>query len=94
MLIRKETKNSNNTTSANYSKKYVIIFIFVALMSGWIGVLIDTFIPNQPDEQTLGMGLWLILPFLCGIIIRILNKDWNDIGVKTKMKGNIKWYVL
>ncbi|TYQ17891.1 UNVERIFIED_CONTAM: putative protease of the Abi (CAAX) family [Acetivibrio alkalicellulosi] len=73
---------------------FIIVFVIVTLLSGWIGLFIDMILPDQPDEQTLGMGIWLILPFLCGIAIRVFRKDWRDIGVKPNLKDNIKWYGL
>jgi membrane protease YdiL (CAAX protease family) len=75
-------------------KKFIAVFIIVALLSGWIGLLIDMVIPEQMDEQTLGMGIWLILPFLCGIALRTFRKDWKDFGIRPRLKGNAKWYGL
>ena len=72
----------------------IIVFITIALLSGWIGLLIDIILPEQLEEQTLGMGLWLVLPFLCGIAIRAFQRDWKDFGIKPVFKDNIKWYGL
>jgi hypothetical protein len=50
------------------NKKFVRntgIFVFVVIISGWIGVLIDSVLPEQPEGNSLGMGIWLVLP-LCG----------------------------
>lgn len=55
----------------------------VSLASGWIGVWVDAQIPEQPEGETLGMGLWLILPVIAMLILlRLVNRDWNDLGVK------------
>ena len=70
----------------------IILFIIITLLSGWIGLLIDRVLPEQIDEQTLGMGIWLVLPFLCGITIRAFRRDWKDFGIKPRLKGNILWY--
>lgn len=71
------------------------IFIFVALASGWLGLLIDSFIEPQPDGESLGMGVWLVLPLLTTILLRLFAGDgWNDIGLKPNFKGNIKWYFI
>ena len=80
--------------SRNSEKGWIILFIVIALLSGWIGLLVDTLIPDQAPGETLGLGIWLVLPFLSGIIIRSIRKDWKDFGVKPKIKGNIKWYVF
>ena len=75
-------------------KKYLVLFIALALLSGWIGLLVDMALPDQPDEQTLGMGIWLVLPFLSGIAIRFFRRDWKDFGIKPRLRGNIRWYLL
>lgn len=71
-----------------------LIFVLITLASGWIGVLVDSVLTEQPEGNTLGMGLWLILPFLTGIILRIVSHDWKDIGVRLHFKDNMKWYLL
>lgn len=71
------------------------IFIFVALASGWFGLLIDKFVAPQPNGDSLGMGVWLILPLLTTILLRLFAGDgWNDIGLKPNFKGNVKWYFI
>lgn len=72
----------------------LIIFIVVVLASGWFGVLIDSNLSEQPEGNTLGMGLWLVLPVLTMLLLRIINRDWKDIGIKLNMKGNVKWYLV
>lgn len=47
------------TTRRRYS---LMIFIIVVLSSGWLGVLVDFHLPKQPEGNSLGMGLWLVLP--------------------------------
>lgn len=73
----------------------IIIFIFVALASGWLGLFIDKFLDPQPDGDSLGMGVWLILPLLTTILLRLFFGDgWKDIGLKPNFKGNAKWYFM
>lgn len=64
----------------------------MVLASGWIGVWVDTKMPEQPEQNSLGMGLWLVLPVLTMLVLRIVNRDWKDIGVRFNFKGNMKWY--
>jgi membrane protease YdiL (CAAX protease family) len=68
------------------------LFIVVVFASGWIGVLVDSKLPEQPAENSLGMGLWLILPIIAMLVLRLVNRDWKDIGVLPNFKGNMKWY--
>lgn len=78
--------------SAARRKFSLLLFIVVVLVSGWIGVLVDLKLPEQPAEDSLGMGLWLILPIIAMLVLRLVNRDWKDIGVLPNFKGNMKWY--
>lgn len=72
----------------------LIIFAVITLTSGWLGVLLNLVLDKQSEENSLGMGIWLILPFLTGIILRIVHNDWKDMGIKLHLRNNIKWYLL
>ncbi len=75
--------------------KNIIIFIVVALASGWIGLLVDGLLEPQPEGDTLGMGIWLALPLLTTIILRAFAGDgWKDLGFKPDLKKNLKWYLV
>lgn len=77
------------------SRRNIIIFIVVVLLCGWFGVLVDKLIPEQPQGDTLGMGIWLISPLLVTILLRSFAGDgWRDIGLLPNFKGNLKWYVI
>jgi len=76
------------------NKRNLIIFIIVSLGSGWVGVFVDRILTEQPEGNSLGMGLWLVLPFVTSIILRIINHDWKDGGLKPYFKNNWKWYLV
>lgn len=77
------------------TKRNIMIFIVVALLCGWLGVAVDYFIPEQPEGNTLGMGLWLVIPLLATIILRAFAGDgWRDMGLALNFKGNVKWYLI
>ncbi|MGE7113682.1 CPBP family glutamic-type intramembrane protease [Lysinibacillus sp. NPDC047702] len=77
------------------SLRNIMIFIVVVLLCGWFGVLVDKLIPEQPQGDTLGMGIWLISPLLATILLRSFAGDgWQDIGLLPNFKGNLKWYVI
>jgi len=72
----------------------IILFTVVVITSGWIGVLVDSVLTDQPEGDSLGMGIWLALPMLTAFVIIIFSKvSWQDLGFKPKFKGNIKWYL-
>ncbi len=72
-----------------------IVFVFLVVISGWIGVLIDSVLTEQPKGNSLGMGIWLVLPMLAAIVITIFSKgNWKDFGFRPNFKENIKWYLI
>lgn len=78
----------------NNPRIYLIIFVIIVLASGWLGVLLDSILTEQPEGNSLGMGLWLVLPLLTAIILRIIRRDWKDMGINPNFQGNIKWYLV
>jgi len=83
-----------NEKMSKRDKMNLTIFVFVTITAGFFGCLLDQILPEQPEGNSLGMGLWLILPFLTGIVLRILNKDLKQIGAKPNFKNNLKWYAV
>jgi hypothetical protein len=71
------------------------IFAFIVIISGWVGVLVDSFLAGQPEEgDSLGMGIWLVLPLLTAFIIILFSKlGLSELGLKPNFKGNLKWYL-
>lgn len=67
----------------------LIIFIFVTITAGLWGYLLDNVLTEQPEGNSLGMGVWLVLPFMTGIVLRIMNKDLNEIGVRPNFGNNL-----
>jgi hypothetical protein len=73
----------------------LIIFTFIVILSGWLGMLIDKIIPEQPEGDSLGMGIWLVLPLLVVIALRTFAGDgWKDAALRPRLKRNAKWYVV
>jgi len=73
----------------------VVVFILIVILSGWIGVLVDSALTEQPKGDSPGMGIWLVSPMLAAIAITIFSKgSWKDLGFNPNFKGNIKWYFI
>lgn len=71
----------------------IILFTVIVILSGWIGLLIDNVIPAQPEGESPGMGIWLVLPLLAVIILRTFAGDgWKDAGVRPRLRTNAVWY--
>lgn len=76
------------------SIRNIVVFIVIVIISGWIGVLVDSILTDQPEGDSLGMAIWLVLPMLTAFAILLFSKaSWNDIGFKLNFKGNIKWHL-
>ena len=79
----------------NKNIRNIIIFAFVAFSCGWLGVLVDKFVEPQPEGESLGMGIWLVLPLLTVILLRLFASDgWKDLGFNPNYNGNAKWYFI
>lgn len=72
----------------------LIIFTVIALLAGLIGYVVDQILTEQPEGQSLGMGLWLVLPFFTGLILRIINKDMREMGFAVRIKKGWRGYIV
>lgn len=71
------------------------IFSIIAFAIGWIGVWLDGLLPDQEEEETLGMGIWLVSPLIVVIILRtFLGDGWKDAGLRPNFSGNLHWYAI
>jgi uncharacterized membrane protein len=79
----------------NKTIRNIIIFAIVAITCGWFGVFADKFVEQQPEGESLGMGIWLVFPLLTVILLRLFAGDgWKDLGIRPNFKGNLKWYAI
>lgn len=54
----------------------------------------DSVLTSQSEGDSLGMGIWLVLPLLTALIIILFSKvNWRTLGLKPNFKGNMKWYL-
>ncbi|MCC5936593.1 MAG: CPBP family intramembrane metalloprotease [Lunatimonas sp.] len=75
--------------------RHLWIFSLVALGIGWLGVGLDSQLPDQQKEETLGMAVWLITPLLLVIFLRTFFGDgWKDAGLHPRLSSQWKWYVI
>lgn len=71
------------------------IFVAAVLASGWLGVLVDSLLENQPEGNTLGMGIWLIFPLLIVVVLRTFaGEGWKAAGLLPRFKQGWIWYVV
>lgn len=76
-------------------RKRIIIFIIIVLICGWFGKIIDLVLTKQPEGQSLGSLVWLLTPFISSLLLALIHKsDYKTLGLKLKLKGNGKWYLV
>jgi membrane protease YdiL (CAAX protease family) len=70
------------------------LFTLVTLASGWLGLGLDRWMNNPPD-QPLGTLLWLIAPLSAALLLRAFGGDgWRDCGLWPVWRGNALWYAV
>ena len=73
----------------------LIIFAIISLAAGWIGSWVNTVVPSPSPQESLGLLIFLLLPFLTVFILRGVGKDgWKDFGLRLNLKGNWGWYLI
>ena len=73
----------------------LVIFTIIALSAGWIGAWVNMVVPSPSPQQSLGILIFITLPFLAVFLLRGFGKDgWKDFGLRLNLKGNWGWYLL
>jgi membrane protease YdiL (CAAX protease family) len=73
----------------------MLLFIMIAVGCGWLGKLVDMILVDQPEGQSLGSLIWLISPFIASVLLAVVHKsDYKALGLKPRLKGNGKWYLV
>lgn len=83
-----------NEKVSKRDKMMLAVFIFVTITAGSFGYFVDQLLTEQPEGNSLGMGLWLVLPFSTGIVLQIISRDLKRIGIRPNFKNNLKWYAI
>lgn len=79
----------------NQTIRNIFVFSIIVVLCGWLGVFVDSFLTEQPEGNTLGMGIWLVLPMLTAIVLILYSKiSWKEIGIKPNFNGNVRWYLI
>lgn len=79
----------------NRTLRNLVIFSITAISVGWIGAWLNLQIPSPSPQQSSGMLIWLVFPFLTVFILRGLGGDgWADFGLRLNLRGNGFWYAL
>jgi len=68
----------------------IVIFSFLVNAVAWIGPLLG----GDPNSPGLGFLIWGTAPIVVSLLMRIVTKDWTDLGIKPRIKKNIVWYIV
>jgi membrane protease YdiL (CAAX protease family) len=82
-----------NTMSDSERKKTIrsiLIFSFLVLTLAFMGPLLG----GSPSAPGLGFILWGTAPLLVALVMRLVTRDWSDVGVKPAIRKNLPWYML
>lgn len=79
-----------NDTDRKRTIRNIAIYAVIVMIVAWISPLLG----GSPSSPGLGFILWGTAPLLVAILMRILNRDWSDAGLKPAFKKNIVWYLI
>jgi hypothetical protein len=68
----------------------VVIFSILVNTIVWIGPLLG----RGSDLMGPGFVIWGTAPLLISLVMRVVTKDWSDLGIKPAFRKNAKWYII
>lgn len=67
-----------------------VIFSLLVTVVAWIAPLLG----GGPTSPGLGFIIWGIAPLLVSVLMRIVTRDWSDLGIKPAIVKNARWYAI
>ena len=73
----------------------VILFSFVAVVCGWVGVGVDKLLGQPSNLESLGALIFISSPILCMVLLRLFGGDgWKALPLKPNFRRNARWYLF
>lgn len=73
----------------------VMLFSFVAVVCGWVGVGVDKLLGQPSNLESLGALIFISSPILCMVLLRLFGGDgWKDLPLKPNFRRNARWYLF
>jgi len=70
----------------------LVLYVIVFNLFSWMGWLLAR--NGGQEGQWLGMIVWLTAPLAVSLGFRLFGRDWKDMGLGLKLRGNGKWYLF
>ncbi len=69
---------------------FIIIFSILVNVVAWIGPLLG----GDPASPGLGFLIWGTAPIFVSLLMRVVSRDWSDLGLSPAIRRNIRWYLI
>ncbi len=79
-----------NATDHKRTIRNILIFSVLVNVVAWLGPLLG----GDPTSPGLGFLVWGTAPMVICLLMRIVTKDWSDLGIKPEFRKNIIWYLV
>lgn len=87
--------NFKNMKANKRTLRNVILFSFVAVVCGWVGVGVDKLLGQPSNLESLGALIFISSPILCMVLLRLFGGDgWKDLPLKPNFRRNTRWYLF
>ena len=87
--------NFKNMKANKRTLRNVILFSFVAVVCGWVGVGVDKLLGQPSNLESLGALIFISSPILCMVLLRLFGGDgWKDLPLKPNFRRNARWYLF
>ena len=88
-------RNFKNMKANKRTLRNVILFSFVAVVCGWVGVGVDKLLGQPSNLESLGALIFISSPILCMVLLRLFGGDgWKDLPLKPNFRRNARWYLF
>lgn len=88
------TNMSKGFDAPGRTRRNLILFTLVVLLSGWVGQGLNR-LAQVPSAESPGMLLWLVAPLAATLLLRAFAGDgWKDMGLRPLLRGNLPWYLV
>lgn len=66
----------------------IVFFTVLVNALAWLGPLLG----GNPSEPGLGFLIWGVAPLASCLIVRVVTRDWGDLGIRPGFRKNGLWY--